>query len=55
MDSGKAGPMLDSGNFLQNLWGGKKGKLTEVGDMYDVPQVSVSCERLLSPWRSIYR
>ena len=39
MDSGEAGPMLNSGNFLDNLWGGKKGKLTDVGDQYDVPQV----------------
>ena len=45
MASGEAGPMLDSGNFLDNLWGGKKGKLTDVGDQYDVPQVSLSQRR----------
>lgn len=39
MDSGEAGPMLDTGNFLENLWGGKQGKLTDIGEQYDVPQV----------------
>ena len=40
-DGGAAGPMLDPHSVLDNLWGGRKGKLTEVGSgEYDVPQVS---------------
>lgn len=39
MDSGEAGPMLYTGNLLDRLWGGKKGKLTDIGELYDVPQV----------------
>ena len=38
-DGGSAGPMLDPHSVLDNLWGGRKGKLTEVGSgEYDVPQ-----------------
>ena len=37
-DGGAAGPMLDPHSVLDNLWGGRNGKLTEVGSgEYDVP------------------
>ena len=39
-EGGDAGPMLDPHSVLDNLWGGRSGKLTEVGSgEYDVPQV----------------
>jgi hypothetical protein len=45
-DGGAAGPMLDPLSVLDNLWGGRNGKLTEVGSgEYDVPQVSSELRR----------
>lgn len=38
-DGGAAGPMLDPHSVLDNLWGGRQGKLTDIGSgEYDVPQ-----------------
>ena len=49
-DGGAAGPMLDPHSVLDRLWGGRQGKLTEVGSgEYDVPQVRVAQQRRDGP------